>query len=760
MVEQLIEFEVNQCTNSRSYCSNDIIIILNLEQDMRVKSGSYKTQLSVNDIILFNTKTAFTLESESALYVCYTIHMKTFLDMFSGRRYHFLCDSTKEINDNYDKLRRYLTELLVVQYEGQEYQRVEHYRISCELLIFLVNSFSVMYFAAEVNEKFEEIVEYIDEHFQEDLSLNQVSERYHMTAPYFSKYFKKNMGITFLRYLNRIRLKNAVEDLMSSQKNLLHIAIDSGFPNAESFHRNFVEVYHQTPQEFRKQHFRQNKENALIQRENLKRAVSCLGEIEDADVITDIAELDVSKKQSYLPFWSEMINLNDSSLLSNYEAREQFKSLQKELAFRYVRINLNWDQYEQSGVYSFYLEEQTFDFLMENQLHLWFSISMRAVSDMKILTEYVKRLLSHFMNRYDANRVREWRFELCYNTMFDEQKAHAYWFLYDKLNAVLKEFHIKSELLGAGIELGNWKGMKTFEKYMEEQKRSLSIQTMEVEPYICVEAGEGLTLNRATDSSYVKNQIKMLRKIFLDYLHNEKEIYITSWSDSITKLNILNDSCYRGATIIKNIIDCFGQVGVFAYSVPLDLAYKDKMQDKVIFGGDGLLSKQGLKKPSFYAYRFLQRVGRYYYGKTENSIIFGNDDNEYQIICHNCKGLSYHYYMEEEQLNYEHFETYFENDDALQLRFRLTHLKNGSYTMKIRSVSREYGSIQDEFRKMAPFESIVIPEYLHSDDLEYLHQVNVPHMRLQTFCVTDGMLDLHVELKPNEFAHMEIVYSF
>lgn len=124
MVEQLIEFEVNQCTNSRSYCSNDIIIILNLEQDMRVKSGSYKTQLSVNDIILFNTKTAFTLESESALYVCYTIHMKTFRDMFSGRRYHFLCDSTKEINDNYDKLRRYLTELLVVQYEGQEYQRV------------------------------------------------------------------------------------------------------------------------------------------------------------------------------------------------------------------------------------------------------------------------------------------------------------------------------------------------------------------------------------------------------------------------------------------------------------------------------------------------------------------------------------------------------------------------------------------------------------------------------------------------------------
>lgn len=760
MLEQIIEFEVNQCAKSNTYCSNDIVILLNLDGEMRIESGNYKTLLSANDIILFNARTTYTLDSQSALYVKYTIHTTQFRNMFPGKKYHFLCDSTKEINDNYNILHRYLTQLLMVQFESREYQWAEKYRISCELLIFLVNGFSVMFFSAEGNEKLEEVICYINEHFQEELSLKQISGQFHMTAPYFSKYFKKHMGINFLRYLNKIRLENAVVDLISSNKNLLNVAIDSGFPNTESFHRNFVEVYHQSPQEYRKNRSLKKKEENQEQRENLNRAVSYLSKKGDAELLTEAAEINVSKKQRYSPFWSEMINVNDFTLLSNFEAREQFKYLQKELAFRYVRISLNWDLYKEKEVYSFYLEERTFDFFVDNQLLLWFSIPMRVVSDMEKLFGYMRKMLSHFMNRYDVNKVREWRFELCYNTMFDKQKADAYWFLYDRLNEILQEFQIHSELLGAGIELGNWKGMKSFERYMEEQGRNLPKQTMEVEPYMCIETEQGVTLNRATDNSYVKNQIKMLGKIFPDYLHHVKEIYITNWSDSVTKLNILNDSCYRGATIVKNIIDCFGLVGVFAYSVPLDLAYTDKMQDKVLFGGDGLLSKQGLKKPSFYAYRFLQKVGTNYLGKTENSIVFGNDNEEFQIICHNCKGLSYHYYMEETELNYNHFETYFENEDTLHLKYRLTHLKNGNYVIKIRSVSREYGSIQDEFRKMAPFESIVIPEYLHSDDLEYLHQVSVPHMRLQSFCVTDETLDLQVELKSNEFAHIEILYNF
>ena len=62
------------------------------------------------------------------------------------------------------------------------------------------------------------------------------------------------------------------------------------------------------------------------------------------------------------------------------------------------------------------------------------------------------------------------------------------------------------------------------------------------------------------------------------------------------------------------MIECFEKTNALPHSVPLDLCYINGMKDKVLFGGDGLITKQGLRKPSYYAYSFLQKAGPYYFG--------------------------------------------------------------------------------------------------------------------------------------------------
>lgn len=50
--------------------------------------------------------------------------------------------------------------------------------------------------------------------------------------------------------------------------------------------------------------------------------------------------------------------------------------------------------------------------------------------------------------------------------------------------------------------------------------------------------------------------------------------------------------------------------------------------------------------------------------------------------------------------------------------------------------------------------------YIHENDIDYLQQVAVPQVRIRTYIVKDGQLDLDIVLEANEFAYMHIIYQY
>lgn len=102
----------------------------------------------------------------------------------------------------------------------------------------------------------------------------------------------------------------------------------------------------------------------------------------------------------------------------------------------------------------------------------------------------------------------------------------------------------------------------------------------------------------------------------------------------------------------------------------------------------------------------------------------------------NCKRLSYHYYLEEDNLKYEAYDNYFDDTEEVKLNFHLQNLKNGRYVVKTRSVNRNHGSVQDELNRMMPNDQM----YIHENDIDYLQQVAVPQVRIRTYIVKDGQL--------------------
>lgn len=95
-------------------------------------------------------------------------------------------------------------------------------------------------------------LEYISNHYAEDISLQTVSKTVHMSDYYFCRIFKKTIGIGFIEFLKQYRINRAELDLMDSEKSIFEIAFDNGFSSSSYFNRVFKEEKNCSPSEYRK----------------------------------------------------------------------------------------------------------------------------------------------------------------------------------------------------------------------------------------------------------------------------------------------------------------------------------------------------------------------------------------------------------------------------------------------------------------------------------------------------------------------------
>ena len=99
--------------------------------------------------------------------------------------------------------------------------------------------------------RLEPVIQYIQSHYTEVISLENAASLAHLNPEYFCRFFKQHMGITFLRYLNEVRISHAGRILMNTDKSISEVMQKSGFTNQTIFNRLFKEIYGMTPRQAR-----------------------------------------------------------------------------------------------------------------------------------------------------------------------------------------------------------------------------------------------------------------------------------------------------------------------------------------------------------------------------------------------------------------------------------------------------------------------------------------------------------------------------
>lgn len=95
----------------------------------------------------------------------------------------------------------------------------------------------------DVNESFAQLLEFVNEHYMEKLSLGALAARFYLNESYACKLFHTATGYTFMEYLVKLRLEQAMRRILAGEKDLTQLSAEVGYNNYYYFVRSFNERF-------------------------------------------------------------------------------------------------------------------------------------------------------------------------------------------------------------------------------------------------------------------------------------------------------------------------------------------------------------------------------------------------------------------------------------------------------------------------------------------------------------------------------------
>lgn len=103
----------------------------------------------------------------------------------------------------------------------------------------------------EHEEKIYSVINYIESKLEDEIDLSSIAFQANFSVFHFSRVFNNFMGEAPVNYLRRLKLEKAAFDLKVSNKQIIDIALDSGYESHESFTRAFKKKFNLSPKQFR-----------------------------------------------------------------------------------------------------------------------------------------------------------------------------------------------------------------------------------------------------------------------------------------------------------------------------------------------------------------------------------------------------------------------------------------------------------------------------------------------------------------------------
>ncbi len=774
--------------------------------------------LQDGDILAINSYSVHSYRSAGTISV---VSLKMDLQRIGGidASLRYECNSSED-NDKgrYYNLKRHMAEFAKSNAEPGD-NRLLTVSIVYSILYELSSRFRTEQTSAEISsrkylDRLNSILGYIDSHYKEALTLNELADTQQLSVPYLSSFFEKYLGVNFTTYYNDLRLKRAVNELMESDDSVETIALNNGFTNPRSFVTLFKRKYGTLPSLYRKRPPQKQTVETMYYDDSepdkeifLRLLTRYLPSPAEAGGETETAQPDfsdvkyVSKEnisaqnvqKTLKHTFKVFTSVGRAKELLFADVQRMLTELQRDIGYEYITFHglLSDDMLvyreddDGNPVYSFVYVDNVLDFLQSIGLKplLQMSFMPRALAsdpdknafdspfntsppkDYDKWADLVRALTSHIIDRYGYRTVRTWLFtvwnepdttEYIFGFKDDDDFYRLYLATYKAIKGVNRNLRVGSPPLLLSYDMmQRW--CAKFISWCKENDCMPDFMNMHYydndfsEETISLHKPSRPAFNRLNRDEHAFSKWISQVKVFLSGLGcGSLPMYLTEWNLTVSHRNLLNDTCFKSCYMTKNLLENYDELDSFCYWVLTDMIEETQPAKDEFHGGLGLFTRDGIKKPHYYAFDFINRLGDKLIDRDDGYFIT-KSPNGIQIILYNYEHFN-HLFASGEKFDIDYIKQYmpFSQLGRMEISLVLTDISSQECTIREHIINQDSGSAFDEWMSMGA------PKALTADDIQYLKHVSVPKYQVYTRTVSDGVLPINASLEPLEVRLIEI----
>jgi len=459
-------------------------------------------------------------------------------------------------------------------------------------------------------------------------------------------------------------------------------------------------------------------------------------------------------------FWEHTVGSDHATVALRADWQNQLRRCHDELGFRYVRFHglLSNDMgtlvsHHQKSHSSFFNADQICDFLLSIGMRPFVELSFMPTalaSGRRTVFHYrgnitpprdylqwatlIRKLVSHWVERYGVREVREWFFEV-----WNEPNLKAFWTgtqahyfkLYRHTIYAIKSIDGALQVGGPATAANEW--IEEFLDYCE--KKRLPADFVSTHHYPTDAFGEE---GDDTLTQLAKSQRSILREQTQDAKRRArgKPLYYTEWNASSNPRVSLHDKPYSAAFAVKTIMEANGLVEGYSFWTFSDIFEENYFPAKPFHGGFGLLNLHGIPKPAYRAFGLLHSLGN------ESLLVDGLHEtvdawvvrgvNRTTVLLTN-HALPRHYLEKQ------------------RVRIRLSNAPEPASAYVTR-IDEGHANPQRLWKEMGA------PEYLSSAQVDKLQDASQLKREPLDFRYTNGRIELEVTLPSNSVAAIEFEF--
>ncbi|EMH4161269.1 helix-turn-helix domain-containing protein [Pluralibacter gergoviae] len=261
--ESEFSVRVDEIAHLNCGAESGLTLLWILEGTLQLNVEERVVPLAANDMHIIQSNQSWSLNGSPgnvALRLTLAAGWLQHLDSDFFNHAYVIPDESSGRGPQCDELRNLLSQLLagsLINHTPRH--RLEAHRWVSEIVLLLASRFQQPYSQPlrpahpGWSRRISQVVDRINASYRQRISLAEIARAEFVSEAWLSRLFHKEVGMSFMQYLSRLRLEKASDALRHSRQPLAHIALANGFASTRAMSDLFQRYYAMTPREFRQQ---------------------------------------------------------------------------------------------------------------------------------------------------------------------------------------------------------------------------------------------------------------------------------------------------------------------------------------------------------------------------------------------------------------------------------------------------------------------------------------------------------------------------